>query len=86
MTLEERLISAYLRSLKSLEEFKAQEALEDRLFASYASKMLTLDLTDQSLGLEYARIRGAMDAIKQLKAVREEEVSKANQAKLAERR
>jgi hypothetical protein len=79
MVLTERQISAYLRGLKSTEEFKAQEALEDRLFAALSSKMLTLDTSEASkVALEYARIRGGMEAIKQLKSARDNEVAKAS--------
>lgn len=79
MSLTANEIALYLHGLKSMEEFKAQEALEDRLFASLSGKMLTLETkaTDQ-VALEYARIRGAMEAIKQLKAAREAEISKAS--------
>lgn len=69
--LNDKQKAQYFRALMDLDLFEAQFQLEDELYANLASKMLTLPMEGPNLDLEYAKVRGALEVLKQLKAVRE---------------
>lgn len=56
--------------LQGFELFEAQIALEDEQYKALQDKLLTLDSKGDIL-FEYARVRGALEALKALKANRE---------------
>lgn len=80
--LNDRAKANYLLALKDLDVFQAQTQLEDELFSAFSSKLLTLPLEADKVSLEYSRVRGALEALKQLKAMRESLASSAVEQKL----
>lgn len=67
----------YLKALKGYDLFEAQTQLEDELFSAKAAQLLTLQLDNDNIMIEYAKVRGAIDVLKQLKAMREQIISTA---------
>lgn len=58
------------RDLAMLDVFQAELALEDEVRTSTLSKLMTLNLNDQTVALEYARLRGMLEALKMLQSQR----------------
>lgn len=56
--------------LQNVEPFMAQIALEDEQVESLQSKLLAID-PKSDVKFEYARVRGALEALKGIKAKRE---------------
>lgn len=65
------------RELIGYEAFQAQKLLEDEFATSFMSKMLAIDTTQPNVAVEYARLRGSLDALKMLKASREHLIEKS---------
>lgn len=57
--------------LQGFELFQAQIALEDEQYKALQDKLLTLDSSKGDILFEYARVRGALEALKALKANRD---------------
>lgn len=68
--MKDELKAKFLQALVQLEPFEAQQELEDQIYESNLSKMLTLDTRDPAFALESARLRGYLDAIKTLQTTR----------------
>lgn len=68
--MEDKLKSKHLYEIHANELFKAQTALEDELIESLHSKFLAID-GKSNVEFEYARVRGALEALKGLKAKRD---------------
>lgn len=62
---------AFLKELIHSDAFQAQVGLEDQIYTSFATKLLQLDISHTNFQLEYAKIRGSLDALKTLKTMRE---------------
>lgn len=61
----------YFRDLKNLEVFRAQLDLESELYSSLAERLLTLKMDNPSFNLEYARVRGGLDVLRQIAKLRD---------------
>lgn len=59
------------RDLLAFGPFEAQLALEADIRTSLLNKMLSLELNDTKVALEYARIRGALEILKTLQSKRD---------------
>jgi hypothetical protein len=68
--MKDDLKSKYLYELHSLELFTAQQALEEEQYKALQDKLLTLDPKIDVI-FEYAKLRGALEALRQLKANRD---------------
>lgn len=67
--MKDDLKAKFFQELQQFECFQAQTALEDETIDSLQTKMLNID-PKGNLTFEYATIRGAIDALKLLKAHR----------------
>jgi hypothetical protein len=68
---------AILRSLSQIDSFQAQVELEETTYNSLLQKLASLSLNETTLALEYAKIRGALDAIKMIQSSRERLIEQA---------
>jgi len=75
--MNDALKAKFFRELNGLELFQAQTSLENETLQALVSRLLTIDLARADLQLEYARLRGQVDALKQLKATRERLIEEA---------
>lgn len=62
---------ALLKELALSDAFQAQVSLEDQAYTSFATKLMQLDVSHTNFQLEYAKIKGSLDALKTLKTMRE---------------
>jgi hypothetical protein len=69
--------ASLFRELVGYTAFQAQALLEDEIESSTLNKLLNLDTTKGNLELEYARLRGCLEAIKLIKAQRSRLVEQA---------
>lgn len=75
--MKDELKAQNFRDLIEFDQFKAQVALEEETYNSLLAKLLAIDLTRPNVDLEYARLRGSLDALKSVKAKREHLVEMA---------
>lgn len=68
--MKDDLKAKYFYDLQGSELFTAQLALEDELIESLQSKFLAID-GKSNVEFEYARVRGALEVLRGLKAKRE---------------
>lgn len=68
--MKDELKAKFFFDLQSFELFTAQIALEDEQMDALQSKILNID-SKSDVKFEYARVRGALEALKGLKANRE---------------
>ena len=69
--MDDKVKSQFFRDLLGVEVFNAQIALEDEIQNSLLNKLMNIDLTKTDVQLEYAKLRGGLDAIKSIKMTRE---------------
>lgn len=69
--MKDDLKSKLLYDLTTFDSFRAQIELEDETITSLQSKLLAIDLNKPNVDLDYARVRGSLEALIGLKAKRE---------------
>jgi hypothetical protein len=67
---EDTIKGKLLAEIIGSQAFQAQIALENETLSSCISKMQTMDLSDPNVLLEFAKARGAIEAIKSVQALR----------------
>lgn len=75
--MKDELKGKYFRELAGYEAFAAQLTLEDDQHTTLLKDLVALDLSKPNLDLEYARLRGAIDALTRLRTAREHFVNLA---------
>jgi hypothetical protein len=70
----------YLKEVTSLDFFQGEIALENDLILRWTQKLVSLQLTDGQLALEYAELRGRILAIQELQNTRKRITSAATSA------
>lgn len=73
--------ASLLREVTAYESFQAQISLEQDLYNSMLSQITKIDLSRSDLQLEYARLRGCLDILRQIKATRDLLVEQARSRK-----
>ncbi len=73
--------SYFLRELVGYEAFGAQQALETDLYNSLLEKIGKIELSRPDLQLEYARLRGCLEVLRQLKATRDHLIEQSRSRK-----
>jgi hypothetical protein len=68
--MKDELKAKLLQELASYEAFQAQIALEDQIQESLQSRFLSIDTKHPNVDVEYAIIRGSLEALKALKTSR----------------
>ena len=69
--MNDELKGKYFRDLISSDLFAVELELEADVRTSLITRMLSLDLKDSTVALEYAKIRGAVDVLNTLQKKRE---------------
>lgn len=68
--MKDDLKSKFFQELVTYEAFAAQSALEDETYSALIASLLRIDTSKPNVDIEYAKLRGSIEALQSLKATR----------------
>lgn len=71
----------WLREVASLDFFQGEVALENDLIQKYLKEMVSLKTSDAQLAMRFAEVKGKLDAIHELQAIRKRIIDAPPQAR-----